>query len=88
MARGEAGSGSDIDLLIVAVDLDSSELHARLAELISDMRSWTGNEAQVVEHSLASWRKVVRTKNPLVEQIRLDGIPIAGATASLLERRR
>ena len=88
VARGEAGGGSDIDLLIVADDLDSSELHDRLAQLISDVRAWTGNETQVVEHSLESWRKLVRAKNPLVDQIRLDGITLAGATASLLERRR
>jgi predicted nucleotidyltransferase len=88
VARGDAGRDSDIDLLIVADDLDSSELHDRLAQLLSDVRSWTGNETQVVEYSLASWRKLVRTKNPLVDQIRRDGIALAGGTAALLERRR
>jgi hypothetical protein len=41
-----------------------------------------------VEHTHHSWRKLVRSKNPLVEQIRLDGIALAGDTALLLERRR
>jgi predicted nucleotidyltransferase len=88
VARGEATSDSDIDLLIVADDLDSPDAHDRLNELISDVRSWTGNETQVVEHSPASWHRLVRAKNPLVAEIRRDGIALTGNTASLLERRR
>ena len=88
MARGEADARSDVDLLIVADDLDSSELHDRLGQLISDVRTWTGNDTQVVEHSLESWRKLVRAKNSLVDQIRRDGIGLTGDAASLLERRR
>ena len=88
VARGDADSESDIDLLIVADDLRSAELHDRLAQLHTDVRSWTGNDLQVVEHSQASWRKLVRAKNPLVEQIRLDGIALDGDAASLLERHR
>ena len=42
----------------------------------------------LVEHSPTSWRKLVRAKNPLVEQIRLDGIALDGDAASLLERHR
>jgi predicted nucleotidyltransferase len=88
VARGDADSKSDIDLLIVADDLPSTELHDRLAQLHADVRSWTGNDLQVVEHSPTSWRKLVRTKNPLVEQIRLDGIALTGDAASLLGRHR
>ena len=88
VARGDAGVDSDIDLLIVADDLDSSELHDRLAQLISDVRLWTGNETQVVEHSLASWRELVRARNSLVDQVRLDGIALKGETSSLLARRQ
>ena len=88
VARGDADSDSDIDLLIVADDLQSTELHDRLAQLHADVRSWTGNDLQLVEHSASSWRKLVRAKNPLVEQIRLDGIALAGEAASLLGRHR
>jgi predicted nucleotidyltransferase len=88
VARGDADSGSDVDLLIVAADLQSTELHDRLARLHADVRSWTGNDLQLVEHSQTSWRKLVRAKNPLVEQIRLDGIALTGDTASLLGRQR
>lgn len=86
-ARGDGGNASDIDLLIVADDLQSRELHERLAELHEDVRAWTGNDLQVVEHSLASWRRLLRAKNPFVGQIRLDGIALTSDAGSLLGRR-
>jgi predicted nucleotidyltransferase len=88
VARGDADRTSDIDLLIVVADPDSSDLHERLSGLHADVRTWTGNDMQVVEHSPASWRTLVRAQNPLVEQIRLDGIALAGDATALLERRR
>ena len=88
VARGDADSNSDVDLLIVADDLQSHDLHERLSRLQADVRSWTGNDLQLVEHSPSSWRKLTQAKNPLVEQIRLDGIALAGGTASLLGRQR
>lgn len=88
VAHGDADGESDIDLLIVADDLESPDLHERMSLLQADVRSWTGNNLQLVEHSSASWRKLVRSKNRLVEQIRLDGIDLAGDTASLLRRQR
>ena len=84
MARGDA----DIDLLIVARDLEASDLHANLARIQVEVRSWTGNDLQLVEHTPESWRKLVRSKNPLVEQMRLDGVSLTGDTAALLKRRR
>ncbi len=88
VARGDADSDSDVDLLIVADDLQSSDLHERLSRLQADVRSWTGNDLQLVEHSPSSWQKLVRAKNPLVQQIRHDGIALAGGTTSLLGRQR
>ena len=88
VARGDADRDSDVDLLIVVDDLQSPDLHERLSRLQADVRSWTGNDLQLVEHSPSSWRKLVRAKNPLVEQIRLDGIALAGGTASLVGRQR
>ncbi len=88
VARGDADSNSDVDLLIVADDLQAHDLHERLSRLRADVRSWTGNDLQLVEHSPSSWRTLVRAKNPLVEQIRVDGIALVGGTASLLARQR
>jgi predicted nucleotidyltransferase len=88
VARGDADGESDIDLLMVADDIQTHALHARVAQLQTDVHSWTGNELQLVEHSPESWRKLVRSKNLLVEEVRMDGIALAGDTAVLLERRR
>ena len=88
VARGDADTDSDVDLLLVAHDLQSPDFHDRLSHLQADVRSWTGNDLQPVEHSQSSWRKLVRARNPLIEQIRLDGIALAGDTASLLGRQR
>ena len=84
VARGDADGESDIDLLIVAQDLESPELHDRVARLQADVRSWTGNDLQLVEHTLVSWRKLVRAKSPLVEQLRSDGIALVGHPPALL----
>ncbi len=86
MARGDADRDSDIDLLIVADDLQSPDLHERLSQLHADVRSWTGNDLQLVEHSAATWRRLTRAKNALVEQIRRDGIELTVDAASLLGR--
>ena len=88
VARGDADGDSDIDLLIVADDLQSPDLNERLSRLQTDVRSWTGNDLQLVEHASASWRKLIHSKNPLVEQVRSEGISLAGDATSLLERRR
>lgn len=90
VARGDADRKSDIDVLIVSEDLESSELHDMLAQLQADVRSWTGNDLQVVEHSVASWSALVRSKNPLVEEIRMHGVVLAGdlGVPHLLERQR
>ncbi len=88
VARGDADGDSDVDLLIVADELQATALHERLSRLQADVRSWTGNDLQLVEHSPSSWRKLVRAENPLVDLVRLDGIALAGDAASLLERQR
>lgn len=87
VARGDADRSSDIDLVIIADDLHAPDLHERLARLHTDVRDWTGNDLQLVEHSRTSWDDLVRNKNPLIDQIRRDGIALAG-DGSLLERQR
>jgi predicted nucleotidyltransferase len=86
VARGDSHPDSDIDIVIVATDLDSLDLHQRLTRLHADVAAWTGNELQVVEHSPSSWTALKASKNPLLEQIRIDGIPLIDTDTSLLER--
>jgi len=86
VARGQSRSDSDIDIAIVATDLESSDLHQRLTRLHADVTTWTGNELQLVEHSPSSWVALRASRNPLIEQIRTDGIPLTHNDASLMER--
>lgn len=86
VARGQSRSDSDIDIAIVATDLESSDLHQRLTRLHEDVTTWTGNELQLVEHSPSSWAALKISQNPLIEQIRTDGIPLVNSDASLMER--
>ena len=88
VARGEARPDSDIDVAIVVVDLDSPDLHQRLTQLQSDVRTWTGNDLQIVEHSAESWQALKAARNTLIEQIRTDGIALVADDVSLLERLR
>jgi predicted nucleotidyltransferase len=88
VARGDAHQGSDIDVLLVATDLESSSLHEQLTSLQADAQSWTGNVLQFVEHSVSSWERLRESGNPLVGQIRDDGIPLMANDPSLLRRQR
>jgi uncharacterized protein len=88
VARGDADGNSDVDVLIVAEDLQSPAFHERLSSLHVAVHSWTGNDLQVVEHSPSSWQALLRAKNALVEQIRLEGIALTDNIAVLLERQR
>lgn len=88
VARGDAAGDSDIDVLIVVDDPQSADFHDRLSTLHAEVRSWTGNDLQFVEHSKASWRALVRERNPLVEQVRLDGIALTEDSRALLGRVR
>jgi len=88
VARGEAGESSDIDVLLVVDDLELPDLHNRIAEMQVDVAAWTGNDLQLVEHSPASWQQLARSQNPLVTQIRLDGIALVVRDTSLMERKR
>jgi predicted nucleotidyltransferase len=88
VARGDAGSSSDVDLLVVVDDLESPELRNGLALLADDVLDWTGNALQVVEHTPASWRRLVRSGKGLVDEVRRDGIALAGDPKPLLAKTR
>lgn len=88
VARGDATPASDIDLLIVADDLESAELHRRLSRLQADVRSWTGNEVQVVEHTMDSWAHLIDVENPLLVTLRNEGTALTPGADALLRRAR
>lgn len=83
VARGDSGTDSDVDVLVIVDDLDSAEFHDQVARLHADVRMWTGNELQLVEHSEESWGRLVTAENPLAAEIRRDGIALTRSEAVL-----
>lgn len=84
-ARGNGDRASDVDLLLVAERSIETEAWADLtARVISEVRTWTGNEAQLVEHTTHSFAQLVRDRNPFVDAIREDGISLTPGSDALL----
>lgn len=86
-ARGDGGPNSDIDILLVATtSIDDNDWGGATARLISSVTTWTGNAVQLVEHTRRSFTQLVRRHNPLIDAIRIEGIPLTPKTATLLHR--
>ena len=86
VARGDSGTDSDVDVLVIVDDLDTSGFHDQVARLHADVRMWTGNELQLVEHSEESWGRLMTAENPLAAEIRRDGIALTRSEAVMTGR--
>jgi predicted nucleotidyltransferase len=84
-ARGDGDRGSDIDLLLVASASTQSALWAdATAQLADQVLSWTGNHAQIVEHSRTSFAHMVQNDTPILTAIRAEGIALTPDSKRLL----
>lgn len=84
-ARGDGDRSSDIDLLLVAeAGTDNPEWGSNVATLADQVQEWTGNPAQITEHSWESFEQLVRDGNLLVSAIRDDGVPLTPSSRSRL----
>lgn len=81
-ARGEAGSDSDVDLLLVRPKRLGAAAEAtwfdQLDQLDGRIRAWTGNDAQIVDLAPAALRQMDRQHDPLVDSWRADDIWLHG----------
>ncbi len=86
-ARATGGRHSDVDLLLVAeANIETEPWEAAAARLVDQVHLWTGNQAQLVEHSRSSFARLIRDGNALVAAVRDEGIPLTPGTRSLLRR--
>lgn len=86
-ARGTGDRMSDVDLMLVTqASLQSRSWSQSVEGLIAAVEDWTGNQAQVIEHTVASFGVLVRQNNPLIESLRIDGIPLRSESVTLLRR--
>jgi predicted nucleotidyltransferase len=76
-ARGDGDRSSDIDLFLVTeTSTEDAEWSANVATLANLVYEWTGNHAQIVEHSWESFAQLARDDNLLIPSLRKDGIAL------------
>ena len=92
-ARGEAGLGSDIDLLLVppaeAGKSEAAELawEVQVDELRERVRTWSGNACEVLELTETELTEAVTRDDRLVRDLRDDAIALHGRDIRTLLRR-
>lgn len=85
-ARRDGDADSDVDLLLVRsddIDADDETWAKQRHQLAQSIERRTGNAVQVVELSTAELAQAVRRKEPLISQLRADGIVLAGSDPRL-----
>jgi predicted nucleotidyltransferase len=91
-SRGDAGSGSDIDLLLVRdVDAPSeaeSAWHDQVDQLVDHVQRWSGNACEVLELTRAELRTAVARDDRLIAELSRDAINLTGADVRSLIGRR
>jgi predicted nucleotidyltransferase len=74
VARGEAKEGSDIDLAVIA----QSGWNGRV-DLEDAVRKRLGNDCDVLVFTAKDFTSLAAAHEPVVDEIRADGIPLIGA---------
>ncbi|HZI97056.1 MAG TPA: nucleotidyltransferase domain-containing protein [Actinomycetales bacterium] len=88
-ARGDGGSGSDVDLLAVRpepVDADDPAWLAQVDDLSTKVSIWSGNSCEVLELSAAELTQMTAQGERLIDELRADGVLIAGSSPRALLR--
>lgn len=75
-ARGDGGRDSDIDLVLVASESRDERWEGLTDALRGQIRRWTGNVAQLIDHDRASFTELVESGNPLISSLRAEGIAL------------
>ncbi|WP_448058975.1 nucleotidyltransferase family protein [Cellulomonas hominis] len=89
VARGEATTGSDLDLLLVVPDRWSADETDRLADdLRRDARDWTGNAVQVYSLTRSALGSAIQADDPIVTSWERDAVTVAGDDVRHLLRGR
>jgi predicted nucleotidyltransferase len=87
-ARGDGDVDSDIDLLVVRparIADDDERWRSQISALAEGVRRWTGNDASIIE---LDERAVAQrpTDTNVIDEVRRDGIDLAGAPVRKLFR--
>ena len=86
-ARGAMTTDSDVDLFLVREnDTPAAEWEIQVNELATAVTAWTGNDARVVEYTVADLRAA--QTEPMVQEVLEHGLTVAGSRAWLLKQLR
>jgi predicted nucleotidyltransferase len=80
-ARGDGDTSSDIDIFVVrpgSLEEDTTAWRSQVGQLVEDVRGWTGNHVAVIEQDEAEVRRLRRARPPVLDELRRDGIDLAG----------
>jgi predicted nucleotidyltransferase len=83
-ARGDGGTASDIDLLVIRpadVDDDDLDWHRDLTDLAARVARWTGNPCEALDRSVDQLRSMAAVGEQLLAEIRRDGRAVVGSLA-------
>lgn len=86
-ARGDGGTASDIDLLVIrpgGVDDDNTTWRTQLADLKDQIRRWTGNYAQIVELADEELDRLRGDDRAIVAALRSDALVLHGSDISTI----
>jgi DNA-binding transcriptional ArsR family regulator len=90
-ARAEGDTSSDIDLLVIRprdVGEEDADWRAQMGALGDAVRAWTGNHAGIVELGETDLGDLHRRPPPILEDLRADGIDLAGRPVRTLFKER
>lgn len=90
-ARGEGGVRSDIDVLVVrpdAVSGDDPGWSVQIDEFTAQVTRWSGNQCCLLEYSEREFADLVERGERLVDELRRDGLHLAGAATRLKAKAR
>ncbi len=81
-ARGDGTSASDVDLVVLRsddIEFESEKWYQQVDMLSERIRSWSGNEADVIQYSVSEFGELISAGSPLVDSLHAEAITLAGA---------
>lgn len=81
-ARGDGGTDSDIDILVVrpaGIDAEVPTWRQQVFGLQGQVLRWTGNHAGIAEVSIEELDRLRRERPPIVVELERDGVTLFGA---------
>ena len=73
-ARGEAGEGSDLDLLVITSEKVSHKIMNKMYGLVFEINFEFGTNISIVIVDANSWYKGIMTLTPLYAEVQRDGV--------------